>query len=768
MASPASKTRRKSPPDPAPRKRRKRTVVTGAPDDCFTCAREGTRCDRRRPFCSQCLERGLGCSGYKTALKWGVGVASRGKLRGLSLPITGSEPVTTSGNPRPTRARNEEPLRGSLSSTNPGGDSAACTFPDLKPLAQQPSPTLEPATSFEFYDPFAATSPQAAVNHSPDSQSQGAKQCGQETADRRPPASVRSSASSAQLPWSASPRSQDSTGPNRNDDSGGIIWMTGCPEPSFSQLLLSRSVGRTPRLRYLISYYAEVIAPMIVAFDSPTNPFRAYILRLAHGSIALQEAIATLSASNLRSRQERRMRSTERTLPARMSSWAHRALTGGQCAGHYNTPGVDDLAQEEKYHRGRAVSALNLQLADQNGRLSDAVLATLLILCLFHGCDTGVAHFKTQFAGVTKILALRMHNSPEISDDLKWLIRVFTWYDTMTATTNNREVELRGVCLHIASVSDGEWGLENLAGCDAGLFKYVAQLGRLNVLSQKKVATTPALPDVFLPSATVPPNIAHSLPSDTVPNTSLANDCSSLPFSSHSASGLVEQGDPFLSAEFWTEWHAIRQKLESWRLQPRLLSAREGFSAAASSMASISNPPSESIVFPQNLDDIYHISESFRHAALLYTERLAHPHLPSTHHQIQKLVHRTMHHISLVKSDVYLLWPLFVAGSECVLEAHRAAIRQRCQDISKDSGFVNNLSCLAVLEKLWIERSAGDRGYSGISTVDKTSMMESMPTSILGDSFSTFPPSSLPTRNRGLRWQDVMRDKQSEGEYMVV
>ena len=69
------------------RKRRRRAPATGAADDCFTCRKRHVKCDRRRPYCSQCLDQGKDCSGYKTQLTWGVGVASRGKLRGQSLPI---------------------------------------------------------------------------------------------------------------------------------------------------------------------------------------------------------------------------------------------------------------------------------------------------------------------------------------------------------------------------------------------------------------------------------------------------------------------------------------------------------------------------------------------------------------------------------------------------------------------------------------------------------------------------------------------------------
>ncbi|KAG6031513.1 hypothetical protein E4U40_007083 [Claviceps sp. LM458 group G5] len=79
----------------AARKRRRRTTGGGAADDCFTCSkRNDVKCDRRRPYCSQCLEIGDECSGYKTQLTWGVGVASRGKLRGLSLPIAQAPPVS--------------------------------------------------------------------------------------------------------------------------------------------------------------------------------------------------------------------------------------------------------------------------------------------------------------------------------------------------------------------------------------------------------------------------------------------------------------------------------------------------------------------------------------------------------------------------------------------------------------------------------------------------------------------------------------------------
>jgi len=80
----------------APRKRRRRAPATGASEDCFACKKRQVKCDRRRPYCGQCVEIGKDCSGYRTTLTWGVGVASRGKLRGMSLPVAKSPPAGVS------------------------------------------------------------------------------------------------------------------------------------------------------------------------------------------------------------------------------------------------------------------------------------------------------------------------------------------------------------------------------------------------------------------------------------------------------------------------------------------------------------------------------------------------------------------------------------------------------------------------------------------------------------------------------------------------
>lgn len=71
--------------------------------DCRVCNRRRVKCDRRQPTCTKCEKRGLTCSGYGVILKWEQGVASRGNLKGKSLPIRNvaetlprSSPVSTS------------------------------------------------------------------------------------------------------------------------------------------------------------------------------------------------------------------------------------------------------------------------------------------------------------------------------------------------------------------------------------------------------------------------------------------------------------------------------------------------------------------------------------------------------------------------------------------------------------------------------------------------------------------------------------------------
>ena len=492
----------------------------------------------------------------------------------------------------------------------------------------------------------------------------------------------------------------------------------------LTQFMNTTNVGKTPRMRYLINYYAEVIAPVIVAFDGPSNPYRQHILQLATNSETLQHAISALSASNMRQRRETGVLSTGKTDQTRRSSMAHLTLIDED---FYQAAilSPQEQAREETYHRGLAVQSLNAELANPLVRKNDSILATLLILCLFHMCDSGIAKFQTQFAGVKKLLNLRGGDLGLEGQNSAWLSRMFTWFDAIAATVNDREGQLQGYHVDLTALSNEEWALENLAGCDGRLFKTISKLGRLNVLSQGK--------SVEEMSTLV------SKPLPTVPF--LDGDFSQVDGNGWAQMIADEElftlrtATPDVQQQFWREWREVRQELQNWYLDTAV------FDSASSAAPYLTHE--------QRLD-LNEISESFRFAALLYTERMAHPTLASSAENIQSWVRLSLEHIRLVKADVYLLWPLFITGSECVQQTDINLIRERCFDIQKDSGFLNNKSCLELLEKLWKENPAVEGNRNEVKREPDSADVAEVGVA------------------SGFRFSDIMRREGNDGEYIVI
>ncbi|KLJ11191.1 hypothetical protein EMPG_13522 [Blastomyces silverae] len=52
---------------------------------CYTCRRRRVTCDRRLPTCQKCNKAQKACLGYKKPLTWVQGIASRGKMMGLTF-----------------------------------------------------------------------------------------------------------------------------------------------------------------------------------------------------------------------------------------------------------------------------------------------------------------------------------------------------------------------------------------------------------------------------------------------------------------------------------------------------------------------------------------------------------------------------------------------------------------------------------------------------------------------------------------------------------
>lgn len=849
----------------APRKRRRRAPASGAADDCFACLDRKSQCDRRRPYCSQCLDRGKDCSGYKTTLTWGVGVASRGKLRGLSLPIVqnvtssaahqaqgvGSSirstaearspthsrqapsrtqaqpiqiavspdkvpatydfastisPVTSSVHPIPSasqtwpipsfqrpavgpqkhkrgsRRQSLRPLNVPLASSyHDFGVSKSAPFYGGNPFQGYTSPDeythatddfIFSAGPLPFYKDFLPDH-RLENNYSDglafDAHGQNPWPCGslssslssdysshefsiedlpqvEELPDSDTAGKILDDTVGADLPMQTTENGEDIPQSGSNTprplsehalSTAFLIRDTSRIALTLSRALPSLSIGNTPRLRYLIDYYNAAIAPVIVAFDGPTNPYRTHILRLAVGSETLQHAIAALSASNLRTREYNNALLAHRNAPSQIdysSNGSHRRPSIGE--GEMNRSFINhqdtglsnrSASQEELHHKRASVSSLNAQLADPSRRKDDCILATLLVLCLYHICDTGVAKFRTQFAGVKKILGMRGTGAGSRSKETNWLTTMFTWFDAITATVNDREGQLLGAHLDMPTFSDEEWALENLAGCDSQLFRTIAKLGRLNLLSQGRQVdgdNPPVRPQPIRKSSTTSKQDYYSMNHHRFDG----NGWATLP---EDEDLMTNQEDS--QAQFWKEWSDIRSELQDWNLQ----TARPSCSPSSSATLNIDRL------------DLLHISESFRYSALIYMERLAHPHLPSLHPNFQNLVAHSLYHITSVNSDVFLLWPLFITGTECVNEHHMSIIRQRCLQIQKDSGFFNNISVLELLEKIWLDEAFQTRDDE---------KLESGP--------SGRGRSSMAVGVQKFRWRKAM--ERVDGEYIVI
>jgi len=311
------------------------------------------------------------------------------------------------------------------------------------------------------------------------------------------------------------------------------------------------------------------------------------------------------------------------------------------------------------------------------------------------------------------------------SDFTSWVEMFFTWFDVMTSAVNDREMQIKGESLDMLDFSANLGALEQYSGCDGRLFKLIARLGRLNLLAQgRPVRSNSGMPRTPRVSAVKRPSTRSGRRYRPSAKARANRSLSALDYENMDGNGW---GSPIISSdddadaefsvdddftapderrEFWSEWHDIRTRLQAWQMD-------------LSSMPSQS--PSMTTTEPSHLDDgqrdLLHINESFRISALLYTERLGHPLLPSSHQQFQGLVSQALYHITALSVtscvNKFLLWPLFITGTECVDESHRSIIRTRCIEVQKESGFFNNISGLELLERVWREAGSNVKGSEG-------------------------------------------------------
>ncbi|KAB5547331.1 fungal-specific transcription factor domain-containing protein [Coniochaeta sp. 2T2.1] len=763
------------------RKRRRRAPAGGAADDCFTCAKRNVKCDRKRPYCSQCLEIGNECSGYKTQLTWGVGVASRGKLRGLSLPIAKAPPVNpVKKSPTRTRAdstsapgqwdeQTEQTIKEDVDMNSEAPPSVPPTpfnpddnlfmnsptmFEHFQP--QSPPVTQTPVSAIMIEQPRPPTSCPSLVygtsEHSSSLQSHMDNFDAQishkfmhdnESLAGTPDLDTYSTSAQSQPFWAASIPEEERVAHSLSEPSPPHWPLTFATH--IAPQILPVSAELIAKMPFFMDYYENTMCPSMVFIDGPNNPFREHILQLAASSRSLQHAICALAACNLRMKRKLSLGQHGRELSEKRIDTGSDSMSDTQ---------PEDQSQSEEYqHRNLAVHLLNEQLNDNDKSRHDSVLATILLLCHYRMAESGVAKFQTQFAGVKKILGLRRMSPFPPSRDSSWMEALFTYFDAISASINDREAQLSTSFYGIMPESQLlPPGSENLVGCDRELFKTIIKLGRLNLLSQHRPVQNLMSPTLSrgMPSRsdsplhsplghTYKPNRtphAHQMSQDShyfAPHTSRYDGngfVSSLNEEEMLTSAVLHSPAAYDDhrSTFWREWKDARLALQSWEFDSQrvvnglLPGSSNGLSAVLSPGAGLhstlghghhqssgsGSAPSSMNVTSSQVRDLGSLSEAFRYAALLYTERLASPNVPSAHSNFRNLVSQVVYYATSLEAgsnaEKFLLWPLFVAGSECVNELQQNIVRSKCREIMARSGYMNNLAALDVLERLW----AGD------------------------------------------------------------
>jgi len=478
---------------------------------------------------------------------------------------------------------------------------------------------------------------------------------------------------------------------------------------------------------FFMDYYEKTMCPSMVFIDGPNNPFREQILRLRTSSRSLQHAICALAACNLR--MKRRLSRGHHGRDA-----GERQLDTTPIDSGSDAQPTDQSLAEEYQHRNLAVRLLNEQLNDSEKSMHDSVLATILLLCHYRMAESGVAKFQTQFAGVRKILSLRRMSPYPAPRDSVWMEALFTYFDAISASVNDREPQLTtsfyGVSPDTQLLPPGA---ENLVGCDRELFKTISKLGRLNLLSQHR-PVQPLLNNSSLPRITASRSSSPLSASFKPPPLLSGSDHhhsifgglphpinSSVRFDGNSFGAPTLEDDDMLGSThlqsptayddprsmFWREWKEARQALQSWEFDAARV--RASLTAPPQTSPTSSSPVSASLPQPTptsgQVRDLGSLSEAFRYASLLYTERLASPNVPSDHNNFRNLVSQVVYYATSLEAgsaaEKFLLWPLFVAGSECVNELQQGIVRSKCREIMARSGYMNNLAALEVLERLW-------------------------------------------------------------------
>ncbi|PLB46425.1 hypothetical protein P170DRAFT_465948 [Aspergillus steynii IBT 23096] len=608
---------------------KKTNSLAFARTDCHTCLSTGQGCDRRRPQCTTCLERGVKCGGFVTPLSWDTSrtwlgeSAGRDALAGRADAV-GDKDVASSDHDgrRPSgsrrfrfvqsgrggrkRRRIQQSTREISPSSAPVGSmQETSTLENREPVPVNDVEQISPGntTQFDNYGPYLFDNIDFSIDQDVLSSLAAPNMTGIPTLAQ----TTLYPDSGLLAPPLESTLSGDQQGMNP-DPSSIDGWVVSAPgvEPGR---VPAPSAGIGNQHETLFRMYDSEFCVLPITSDSALNPFRCQ-QSVSEGSRLLFHSMLALCCRHLN------------------------LITGS-------------WSSEAQEHRGEASKLLtqacqNQQLVKKGLALLDPILILFTLDCTLSASGRWSSHITR----VRSILEESGGPSALTTQRARAQVAMMMWWDATLALVSRQGTILSRAYLDYLQryEKEDQWSFYQLSGCPTDLVAHIFSLAEL--AHQRELASTMAwLTFDLTPIVQIEAQIRH---------------WKHPLYSSH----LVE-----------------------------LDSDSEDFEDA-----------DESSFHAQQ--DRYHCAEAWRHALLLYIERVFKWERGTPRpRSLSRLVRITLDHVrccrrtSLTQKQVLL--PVFLAASETSSEEMRDIARNYCRWWGDRSRYHMFHSVPGLLEEIW-------------------------------------------------------------------
>ncbi|KAF3918106.1 hypothetical protein ABW21_db0208605 [Orbilia brochopaga] len=272
-----------------------------ATQDCKVCNRRRIKCDRALPTCGKCRGRNLECPGYGLVLKWGQGVASRGKLAGKSYPIRNPEHAVASISKENTNLATPPKSTNNSPKTKAPKKEQSFKQQAPAPLKQQPNfSNVHNIMRVELIN-----QPDADADFEEEDGHLGGGCCGGPVDNTG--AWDDWLVQNGGLNTAPAPNglgfydSKPAMVPSPPSSVYSLDYTPAYPDFDYNYDLNAQLPAflENPTVKELVVHYDQVVAPVMAWIDSPANPWRKIMIPLATQSPTLLLALLAVSASHL-------------------------------------------------------------------------------------------------------------------------------------------------------------------------------------------------------------------------------------------------------------------------------------------------------------------------------------------------------------------------------------------------------------------------------------------------------------------------------------